>query len=183
MRSAWQRCGWGGVLLIAVFGCSGGQTGQPDSGFCEFQPVRADRAIDGVSPEAFAAAFEGSHAARLVWNVPEAAGMEDVLTLALSRPDATEASVDCSHTVLEVKLDLELRTSNHGLLEIRTVALRGELGQARRAEILTVDGRVRLDADLTVVGQVEIAGTIRTGDVALPARSATISSLVVGGGE
>jgi hypothetical protein len=118
-----------------------------------------------------------------VWNVPETAGIEDVLTLALSRPGATEASVDCSYTVLEVKLDLELRTSGYGLLESRTVALRGEVGQLRRAEILTVAGRVRLDADLTAVGDVEISGTLRTNDAAFPARSATISpaTVIIGG--
>lgn len=170
MRSAWQRCGWGGVLLIAVSGCLGGQTGQPGSLTCGAEPATDLAATD------FVAAFEGTHQATLVWNVSEGATLEDVLTLELRRRDPVDASVGCAGT-LEAWADMELTTRDYGLLESRAILLQGERDQLERARILVRGARVTLDADLAVVdGEVRISGTLTTSDNALPAPTATFPS-------
>jgi hypothetical protein len=176
MRSARQRCGWGGVLLIAVFGCLGGQTGQPTVGTCDSRTLDLDEPVRGVTPSEFMAAFEGVHVVPLSWNVSGGAGIEDQLTLELRRRDGATPFLNCGNG-LEVTMDLSLTTRDYGVLERREIVVSGGAGQLEEASILVRGARVTLDADLAVVdGEVRIAGTLTTSDNALPAPTATFPS-------
>jgi hypothetical protein len=176
MRSAWQRCGWGGVLLIAVVGCLGGQTGQPLSSTCGNRTLEFDEAVQGVTANEFIAAFEGVHVAPLVWKVSGAAPIEDALTLELRRRDDTAPLLECGHT-LQVSMDLTLTTLDHGVLERRGVVVGGDSGQLEEASIVVRGERVTLEANLEVTnGEVRISGTLETSDGALPAPTATFTS-------
>jgi hypothetical protein len=176
MRSAWQWCGWGGVLLIAVVGCLGGQTGQPLSSTCVNRTLELDEAVQGVTANEFITAFDGVHVAPLVWNVSGAASIEDALTLELRRRDDTAPLLECGHT-LEVSMDLALTTRDYGVLERRGVVVRGDAGQLEEASIVMHGERVTLEANLEITnGEVRISGTLETSDGALPATRATFAS-------
>jgi hypothetical protein len=170
MRSARQRFGWG-ALLIAASSCLGGQTGQPGLLDCRPNTVSPDQAIAGVTPNAFVAAFEGTHTTTLRWN---AAGetAEDEITIVLLARTSPSALDACGQ--LEVTVDFALATRDHGLLESRTVTLSGDKGQLESASLYVQGERVRLSATLTAIdGEVQIAGTILTSDPALPSGEAT----------
>jgi hypothetical protein len=132
--------------------------------------VEPDQALEGVTPNAFVAAFEGTHTTTLRWN---AAGEADdeitVVVLARTSPSARDV---CGQ--LEVTVDFALATRDHGLLESRTVTLRGAGGQLESASLYVQGERVRLSATLTATGgDVRIAGTLLSDDPALPSDEAT----------
>ena len=169
MRSA-RHCGWG-ALFIAVFGCLGGQTGQPLSADCATRSIALDEPIDGVTPDAFISAFEGTHVATLVWNVPDAPA-EDVITLELSRDTEGSASAGCGD--LMVGVHVEISTRDHGVLTSRSVKLRGISGNVEQASFQTAGERVNFAVDLLAnTGEVMISGTLTTSDTTLPASTAT----------
>lgn len=166
MRSARHWFGWG-ALLIAATSCLGGQTGQPSSADCDSSTASPDQAVDGVSPNAFVATFEGTHEATLRWATSTGAA-DDELTLVVLRQTSPSAATDgCGQ--LGVTVDVALATREHGLLESRAVTLHGSQGQLERAWLYVQGERVTLSATLTAVGgEVRISGTIRSSDPTLP---------------
>lgn len=169
MRSA-RHCGWG-ALFIAVVGCLGGQTGQPGSLNCQPQSVALDEPVKGVTPEAFISAFEGTHVATLVWNVPDAPA-EDVITLELRRDTNGTARTGCGD--LTVGVHVEISTRDHGVLASRGVTLRGIAGKIEQASFDMSGERAIFSADLVASqGEVMISGTLTTNDATLPALTAT----------
>jgi hypothetical protein len=132
--------------------------------------VKPDQAIEGVTPNAFVAAFEGTHTTTLRWNAAGEAAEDEITLVVLARTSPSARDV-CGQ--LEVTVDFALATRNHGLLESRTVTLSGDTGQLDSAWLYVQGERVRLSATLTAIdGGVEIAGTLRTSHPALPAGDA-----------
>jgi hypothetical protein len=92
-----------------------------------------------------------------------------------SHSDATRSKSMCDACgQLEVAVDFALATRDHGLLESRSVTLSGDKGQLESASLYVQGERVTLSAELTATdGAVQIAGTIRSVDPALPSGEAT----------
>jgi hypothetical protein len=172
MRSARVRVGWG-ALLIAATNCLGGQTGQPTSIDCGVEAVAPDESVQGVTPNEFVAAFEGTHEVPLAWETSEGAATRDTLALELRRAAPLQPLLECSGD-LRVTVHFTLSTRNHGVLGTQPVHLEGQPGQVERAELYVIGSRVTLAAELVVVdGNVHLSGRLETADTSLPATRAT----------
>lgn len=105
-----------------------------------------------------------------------------MLTLDLRRATPLAATVDCGGELL-VNVALELATRDYGVLTTTEAVMRGTTGQHERAELTFQRSRLRLDADLVIVGgELRLSGVLTTDDESLPATTATFPAPEGAGG-
>lgn len=172
-----------GVLAAALAtGCLGGQTGQPDSLDCGASELAPTAVWSSTTVSAAAAAFEGTYAAALAWQMePRGAdthtpvSFQDSVQLSISYGQL-EANEDCNGSLV-LPVSVTLTTSQSGITDsgVGTLTL-VPTSQAVVGTLSYQSPQLRLNValDEAALGQAPRGG-FDAFDPTLPGASATFS--------
>jgi len=168
----------GFLLVLAccpIGACLGGQTGEPTSGDCTTSAVRWQQAIDGVSPEQLALAYQGEHRVNLHWSKDPAAITQSV-TLTLNYPQQSATTNDC-HGPLSVSVNFSLQADDGTLIESANGSLSAERGTLQPATLSGSGQHFRIAAKFSqAASKVLVSGTLGPLANAMAPVSANFSS-------
>jgi hypothetical protein len=153
----WRRALVWSLLAVVPTSCLGGQTGQPQAAACEAKQVSAGEKWGDLTVAERARAFEGHYSATLQWfaepptdssQTPVAA--HDSISIDVSY-DGTDARTDCSMSMLQIPVHVEVSTSESNFHESGVVDLRLESAASLSGQLELHGMHAAIDADLVGV--------------------------------